>query len=384
MLDVMLVLLKCLSILSAAVFGILGLLHDFKDRDGRITKWGGWSLFGVILSAMVAGAIEAFAFVKASEDNTAQAKHREDLLHRIDTTTTKSEQVLHEVSRAVYPIEDLKISFVAELPLKSTEMKPLRDRLRNEAAAFLKLPPDQQAKGNDAFRVRNVWQRKPGVNEPYSLEVRPGNSSLLAPEEGAEENVLRLVSCGPSIKVEFYSPPISPEQYPAEPGLVRRSEGAALSVWAGRYVGEIDLGTSGEFLLEYYPHFESLWYDASNVPVSENCLISTGQIVGIPDLLGSQMFVRYYTGTDLPKCHPLLKGSFNSLLNDVKIRGLGLAFKGGRQFWFEEPGFTRHSNKRGISFYVYQVPRELPTLFKASHPHEAFLYPLESERGGGR
>ena len=147
MLEITLVLLKFLSIISAAVFGILGLLHDFKGQDGRITKWGGWSLFGVILSAIVAGATETFTFVKAGNDSTAQAKQREDLLHRIDATTTKSERVLHEVSRAVYPIEDLKVSFAAELPLESTEMKPLRDRLRNEAAAFLEVAAGSAGKG---------------------------------------------------------------------------------------------------------------------------------------------------------------------------------------------------------------------------------------------
>ena len=112
MLDTTLVSLKFLSIISAAVFGILGLLHDFKGKDGRITKWGRWSLFGVILSAIVGGATEMFTFIKAGEESTAQTKQREDLLRRIDATTTKSEQVFHEVSRAVFPIEDLRVSFL--------------------------------------------------------------------------------------------------------------------------------------------------------------------------------------------------------------------------------------------------------------------------------
>ena len=114
-------------------------------------------------------------------------------------------------------------------------MKRLRDRLQNEAAAFLKLPPDQQAMGNGAFSICNLWERKPGIVEPYSLEVKPKNSALRALEEGVEADALRLTRFGPSIKVEFYTSPISPEQYPAEPGLSQRSEGAALSFWAGRY-----------------------------------------------------------------------------------------------------------------------------------------------------
>jgi hypothetical protein len=190
---------------------------------------------------------------------------------------------------------------------------------------------------------------------------------------------LRLVRFGPSIKVEFYSPPISPEKYPAEPGPAQRSEGATLSLWAGRYLAQFEVETRGEFTLVYNPHCERLWYWAANVPVHEHSQVSTGQIVGITDLLGSQMFVRYHIGTDLPEGHRLFGASFSSLLNDVKITALGLALKGGRQFWFEEAGFTRHSNKRGVSFYVYQFPRDLPTLFHASHPHEMFLHPLKSQ-----
>ena len=48
--------------------------------------------------------------------------------------------------------------------------------------------------------------------------------------------------------------------------------------------------------------------------------------MGIPDLLGSQMFVRYYTATDMPPGPPH-STSFNSLVNQVKIAGLVLAFK---------------------------------------------------------
>ena len=190
--------------------------------------------------------------------------------------------------------------------------------------------------------------------------------------------MLRLVRFGPSIKVEFYSPPISPEKYPAEPGLVLRSEGAALSLWAGRYVGQLKFDTNGEFVLVYTPSFERLWYSASNVPVLEQFQISTGQVVGIPDLLGSQMFVRYYTGTDMP-ADPLHGASSDSLMNEVRIAGLGLAFKGARRFWFEQSELTRHLNKQGIPFYVYQFPRDLPTLFKTSNPHEMFLRPLKSQ-----
>ena len=316
-------------------------------------------------------------------DSMAQAKQREDLLYRIDATTTKSEQVLRGVSQAVYPIEEMKVSFCAELPLQSKEMTPLRDWLRHEAATFLKLSLDHQRRGNDAFRIRSYWQRKPNVDEAYSLEVRPGNRALRASEEGDERNALRLVRFGPSIKVEFVRSPISPEKYPAEPGLVQRSEGAELSFWAGRYAGQIELPTSGEFVLEYYPNFEglghrseTLLYSASDVPVSEYCLTSTGKVVGIPDLLGSQMFVRYYTGTDMPAMHGV---SFDSLMNKIKIIGVGLAFKGARRFWFEESGFTRHLNKQGISFYVCQFPRDLKSLFKTSHPHEVFLRPLKSQ-----
>jgi hypothetical protein len=42
------------SILLTGAFGILGLLKEFKDKEtGRITKWGGVSLVGILLSSIL-------------------------------------------------------------------------------------------------------------------------------------------------------------------------------------------------------------------------------------------------------------------------------------------------------------------------------------------
>src|SRR5262249_10210427 len=123
MFEVILILLKFLGIVSSAAFGIIGLLHNFKDENGLVTRWGRISLIGIVVSALIAGSTEAINLMKTRRESQAEAKRREEILRRIDATTQQSEQVLREVSRGVHPIEGLRVSFDAELPLGSSELQ---------------------------------------------------------------------------------------------------------------------------------------------------------------------------------------------------------------------------------------------------------------------
>src|SRR5947207_402591 len=117
MLSLVLTLLKFISIFSTGLFGIVGLLHDFKDDDKRMTKWGRVALVGIVLSGVTAAATEIVLVFKARSQEITEASQRKEVLARIDVTTTQSKNVLQETARLLHPIENLRVSFSAELPI---------------------------------------------------------------------------------------------------------------------------------------------------------------------------------------------------------------------------------------------------------------------------
>jgi len=94
---------KTISIALTGAFGVLGLLKDFKNKKThRVTIWGWVSLGGIIVSS-VCGIAAQF---KESSDNSARAL---ELAEKTDYT-------LHEIERALYPLEDPKININFTVP----------------------------------------------------------------------------------------------------------------------------------------------------------------------------------------------------------------------------------------------------------------------------
>jgi hypothetical protein len=68
---------KAVSIAVTGAFGILGLLKDFKDKHGHITRWGRISLAGILASTICGVAAQ---IKETSDQKTAQANAEEQTL----------------------------------------------------------------------------------------------------------------------------------------------------------------------------------------------------------------------------------------------------------------------------------------------------------------
>jgi len=51
-------LLKAVSMLASGVFGLIGVLTNSRDKDGRMTKWGKIIIVGILLSVTLSLALE--------------------------------------------------------------------------------------------------------------------------------------------------------------------------------------------------------------------------------------------------------------------------------------------------------------------------------------
>src|SRR5437773_4845620 len=98
MIDAILAALKFVAILLTGILGAIGLLVEYRDKEGRRTKWGTRALIGVISTSMVAAFIQGVEVYKQKrESKVAEARTREQENYQ--------NQSLSEIRRAVYPLE---------------------------------------------------------------------------------------------------------------------------------------------------------------------------------------------------------------------------------------------------------------------------------------
>ncbi len=66
-----LVALKFAALIIGGIFSAIGLLTDYRDKKGAVTRWGKIALFGIVLSTIVAAGTQA---IESYRDRaTAQA-----------------------------------------------------------------------------------------------------------------------------------------------------------------------------------------------------------------------------------------------------------------------------------------------------------------------
>jgi hypothetical protein len=70
----LLIIVKIISDALAAVFGMLGLLFDFKDKQGKVTSVGKIALIGIFASFVLSAVITGLEYKKSRDDAEAQEK----------------------------------------------------------------------------------------------------------------------------------------------------------------------------------------------------------------------------------------------------------------------------------------------------------------------
>jgi hypothetical protein len=123
LLGVLLIATKFLGTMFAGVFGILGLVTDYRDKTTNvITKWGRLALVGIVVSTMVAIASQAIETVlsrKEAREANAQLARQLEL----------SNSTLAEVERSIFPLKDLAISYEVEIPIQNPLLAAYKRRL---------------------------------------------------------------------------------------------------------------------------------------------------------------------------------------------------------------------------------------------------------------
>jgi len=100
---------KAVSIVLTGAFGVLGLIKEFKNKEtGRITKWGGVSLAGILVSTTLG----VFAQLRESSD---QQKAREATAGETLRLAKNTDQTVQDLQRVLSSLEEPRVTLIFHL-----------------------------------------------------------------------------------------------------------------------------------------------------------------------------------------------------------------------------------------------------------------------------
>jgi hypothetical protein len=256
--DTFLAVLKFIAILSTGIWGIVGLLVNYRDDEGRITGWGRRALIGAVLSTIVAATSQGIETYKEKLNaDRDRARTTEE--------SNRTQTMLLEIRRGLYPIKDITAYASAEFPVRFPELRGYVNRLNKDRASLV--------------AKEGGWEKNTHVTLPLSLH----------PNRDREQLAWRLlVDFG--LEFEFYRTPINPSDYldhdhPREPDLTIKT----------RPIGE------DRVMLEIEADKDIVRVTNWNLTSTpRDIMSSSGAIISALDLYGSQVFVtfRYDEGGD--------------------------------------------------------------------------------------
>lgn len=349
MLDWGILILKYAGMVVSCGFGVYGLKREFKDKDGRVTKAGRRALIGIIVGTVVAVTTETLEHIKKHVDEVDERSRREsETLNAVRRT----EVVINEISRGLHPIAPLRLNYRVNIASDNNYIKDYASRIAKAIPSI-----EKQMKRPDRATVPGV--EGGGFTSGFlgqqlsSVSIAEGE---LAPNE-ASESVASGVLRDSDIFLSFFRNPIEPKKVLGLDGVESRPE------------PDLELQVATHFNTPGRQHEHAIAYDVSTGRLALNIIgfeadqrywRSNGAIVGIPDLLGTQLFVEIasmaYTG----------KPGSEQVIDDVRrkteLSFITLHMPGGRTFRLKSEDFTQYRNRDGFPVYEIVFPKTLEEL----------------------
>ena len=256
--DTTIAVLKATGAVAAGILGIAGLLADFKDTKGALTKAGRWVLIGIILSAGIGISDTIFEAYKAKSDSKSQAE--------------RTEHMLHEISRNLQPITQLSAMYWMEIPPGN--------KIVDSYIARLSKGIEDRIGSLNALSGKNEYE---GLSAPITdsdgnpTTVEITSKSDLWPTSGDEMVIGEVASVFP-LTITILKTPIEPESFRPSffqsngPGL------RATTIMPSRSVLAWDVQSKRLFIVGTSDFDKSGWE-------------SNGSIVSVLDLRGAQLIV---------------------------------------------------------------------------------------------
>lgn len=342
--EVVLIILKYIGILISGVFGVYGLMMDFKDDKGKVTKAGNRALKIIIISSLISissQTVEIYLDSKKEEDDNKKA------LKEIQ----QNSKILHSIDRAINPIENVRISYSIKLDPNHKKISPYYKRLTSTLPKTI-----DTISTNDNYQFRKLDVHPVHIDRYDKIRsVRIGSNSNFFPNpilEPVAFNVLRESE----IQLDFFKKDVAIESimnlsrdYFDNVDLsIRVSAGIDRRDYNNRHYVELELDNFQLNLESSFIHADSKYWE------------SNGNIIGIPDLLNSTLVVW------LPNTFGYGDDDHNKIVDEIKgqfeLERLTLKLSKGREFWIRRDSLKFYKTSNGEKFFVFKLPASIEEL----------------------
>lgn len=296
----MIAVLKFLTIVLTACFGVLASLVDFRDNQKRFTRWGVIGLSGVIVSGILAGTLQVYSDWRQEEDSVA---------------------LLRQVKRGLHPL----------LPGLSVDYSTTLDWSNPQIHAY-----QQQAIAKFDFTDGVGWWEYDSMPKSELVDATLG---YVYPTIYVFRNPVDPKMFKPAVTFDAAELRVSPHN----PCLVPKAE---LRESAGR---------CGWFFNLRGGALRALQTDVENVLIEahQSRWDSSGAIVTLDDLLGSQLLIRL-TALGYPPDANVQ--TLDQLRSKIRLAELRLTLASGVIISFDKDNLSEVRTDDGATVYEYKVP----------------------------
>ena len=293
----------------------------------------------IILSTVIAITSHTLEIFKEKEEKESKVEQQAKETLK---TVKRTEELLFEINRGLHPIQNVHAGYWIDIPTNHVKLKPYLTRFYKEAKTTVsQLENDERVKGI----VGGGLNRDRDIRH-FDLNL---DSSLFPNKRN--EKLANIILSYAEIELQFYKTPISINEHPNIGGDWSNKPDLKISVGSELSRLNDEQGHSVEYNIEK----QTFSLNAHMIRSDPKYWESTGKIIGIPDLLGAQVFIR------LPSIvisgHLEVDQFLPEIRKGFQLRTLILNFSNGREFWLTKKELKLHYEDNGLPIYVYEFPK---------------------------
>ena len=314
----------------------MALLTKYKDKDDKITKWGRVALVGVIASALITAATQS---VELIVDSATSKRNQEATLAQLKTNS----KLLSEMNRTLNPLEDVRASFWLGVELDKPELSSYVERLEKDVAPLV-------AKWNEGKEIRSSSTAHPSVrrNDGSVEEITIRQDSRLFPQPDTER-FAHTVFEHSTITMHFFKTPIEIEEFPYYGYASQEKKNPDLTMHF-----EQDYDSPWDVNLEYKPKTGEFRIRGNGIVSEHRFWNSTGRILSVTDLEGSQVFVTAgHTLVSFEEREKRVHPTVQTVILEIGAR---------KGLWFRSDDLDHHIDVDGDTIYEYRFPNSAEEL----------------------
>lgn len=268
MTDVVIAVLKYLFVFLQGLFGWHAVQAANRDEDGRLTRAGKVAAFPIVVFMLLSIVLFSFELLRQREEGRAAVAESE----------REAERIAAAADRGIFQLRHVRLSFSLRYPCGAAGLRAYEERVSQSVAELTKA---YQHDGSVPKGVGFSMSPQAGLQ---SLSLDPG--SRLAPDP-QKDWLASLMLLHTSASLTFFREPGSKDDNPLAGHTPGRRPDLLLRF---SVVTRRDAPPMGVLRPIYDPKGCAFVVRAFELPAEDGNVIATGRVIGISDLVGTQLW----------------------------------------------------------------------------------------------